>query len=256
VIWTDHADLKYVYQNGSVWYKNPIGKLVYWLSQRVRAVILVSENEKGHITESLQRPAPHNYVVIYNGVSSAEITPAKRSAKDKGAIIFTATSRLVTAKGIGELVEAFHNLRLERDDVRLWLFGEGPEAERFKALAEGDERIVFWGFPDDAMSHVAASDVFVHPSYHEGFSISLIEAAKLGLPIIACNVGGNPEIVSDGVDGLLIAPRDAAALLHAMQSLADDKGVRERYGQAARKVYEDSFVWENIVKEKYVPLYE
>lgn len=256
VIWTDNADLKYVYQNYSVWYKNPIAKLIYFLSKKVRAVILVSKNEKKHIEEALGRAVPHNYVVIYDGVPSTKIVPAKRPPEDKDALIFAATSRLVRAKGIGELIEAFNSFSKTHKNTRLWLFGEGPEADHFKNLAGQNDQIIFWGFPESTLQRVASADVFVHPSYHEGFSISLIEATKLGLPIIACDVGGNPEIITPGKNGILTPAQNSDALAEAMTKLAASKELRERYGQASREIYEKNLVFETIVKEKFIPLYE
>ena len=256
VVWTDHADLKYIYRNNRVWYKNPIGKIIYRLSKHVRAVIIVSKNELGHIHENLGHEPPENYRVIYNGVDSEEVPRYPRNEEDKNAVIFAATSRLVTAKGINELITAFNEISGEHTEARLWLFGEGPEEAMFKKLAGNNEHIVFWGFPEDSLSKLSAADVFVHPSYHEGFSVSLIEAAKLGLPIIACDVGGNPELVEPNINGILVPPRDHVSLANAMLQLLGDKNKRIKYGKSARKTFEDKLVFEKIVKEQMAPLYE
>lgn len=255
IVWSDYADLKYVYQNNQVWYKNPVGKVVLLLSKYAKAVILTSESDKRLIEESLGHPAPANHVVIHVGVFSTKITPVPRPDSDKSAVIFGATSRLVTAKGIGELIEAFNEISAKLPDVRLWLFGEGPEEDKFKKRAEGNKRIIFWGFPQDTLARLAACDVFVHPSYLEGFSISLIEAAKLGLPIIACNVGGNPELVADKKNGLLIPARDAKRLAVAMEELATKQALRKQYGENALKSYESELVFEKIIEERFIPLY-
>ena len=123
-------------------------------------------------------------------------------------------------------------------------------------MAKGNKQIEFCGFPKDTLSRIAVCDVFVHPSYHEGFSLSLIEAAKLSLPIIACNVGGNPEIIENNVNGLLVAPKDSEALSQAMMKLAKDKKLRQKFGKAAHERFLKEFVLEKIVKERFIPLYE
>ncbi|MBA3758280.1 glycosyltransferase [Candidatus Saccharibacteria bacterium] len=256
VVWSDYADLKYIYQNNQIWYKNPVGKVVLFLSRFAEIVILTSKSDKKLIEESLGEPAPSNHLVIHMGVSSIQISKAKRQDVDKTAVIFGATSRLVTTKGIAELIHAFNSTSSKLPNVRLWLFGEGPDEEQFKRLAENNKHIVFWGYPEDTMERLASCDVFVHPSYHEGFSISLVEAAKLGLPIIACAVGGNPELVKDGENGLLIEAKDSGVLAGAMEKLATNKSLREEYGKNARKTYESSLVFEKIVRDKFVPLYE
>ncbi len=256
VIWSDYADLKYVYQNNTVWYKNPIGKVVWYLSRYASSIILTSQSDKNFIETSLGHALPERYKIVHYGVNSEEIPIIKRPTSDKEAVIFAATSRLVIAKGIGELIEAFNTISVSRDNIRLWLFGEGPDAEQFKAVAATNKHIVFRGFPDDTLSRVADVDVFVHPSYLEGFSISLVEAAKLGLPIIACDVGGNPELVVDHENGLLVSAQDAVALADAMAFLADNEKAREAYGKKAREAYESRLVFENIIKDTIIPLYE
>jgi glycosyltransferase involved in cell wall biosynthesis len=123
-------------------------------------------------------------------------------------------------------------------------------------MAEGNEDIVFHGFSINPLPQVAIADVFVHPSHNEAFSLSLIEAAKLGLPIIACNVGGNPEIVADGQNGLLVPPQNPDALYRAMKQLATNRTLRLKMGAAGEEKYHEGFEFETIVKEKYLPLYE
>lgn len=255
VIWTDHADLKYVYTNLNIWYKNPAGKLVYFFSRYAHAVTLVSESEKRLITQSIGRDLPKNYTVIHNGIPLNPIIPIKKPLNEDF-VIFAATSRLVATKGIGELISAFASAQKSINNIKLRLYGEGPEEINFREIAKGNKRIEFCGFPNDTLSRIAVCDVFVHPSYHEGFSLSLIEAAKLSLPIIACNVGGNPEIIENNVNGLLVAPKDGEALSQAMVKLAKDKNLRRKFGDAAHERFLKEFVLEKIVKERFVPLYE
>lgn len=258
IIWTDHADLKYVYANHPLWYKNPVGKLVAFVSRWADAITLVSHSEEGLIAAALGLSATKllpRYQVIHNGVIDQAVEPAGREAADSQAFIFCATSRLVTAKGIGELIRAFTRLQRQHQDIRLWLVGDGPEAKHFKLLAGDNPRIVFHGHVDMPLPSVAACDVFVHPSYHEGFSISLIEAAMLAKPIIACDVGGNGEIVRHNQSGLLIPARDADALYRAMKKLYDDRQLATRLGRQARANYEKDFRFEKIVADRFIPLY-
>jgi glycosyltransferase involved in cell wall biosynthesis len=256
VVWTDHADLKYVFQNVPVWYKNPVGKMVRRASRRADAVTVVSKNEGRLVAEALGlAELPANYHVVYNGIVDTDIEPMPREDADRQAVIFCATSRLVTPKGIGELIAAFKQIAGE-GDMRLWLVGDGPEEAAFKTAAGNDPHIVFKGFSPDALRWLAAADVFVHPSYHEGFSLSIIEAGMLAKPIIACETGGNPEAVQDNETGLLIPIKDADALAGAMRRLATDKPLRERLASNARSSYEQHFRFDTIVTEQFIPLYE
>jgi glycosyltransferase involved in cell wall biosynthesis len=255
VIWTDHADLKYVFQNHKVWYENPVGKLVHLSSRLADKITLVSHNEKILIEKSLGKKTTNKYVVIHNGVSDTAYEPTKRSHDDKDAIIFSATSRLVTAKGIGELIDAF--LAIEtKHNIRLWILGVGPEEKKFKTKAKASNNISFLGYPENALNYVASSDIFVHPSYHEGFSISLVEAAMLGKPIIACAVGGNPEIIENNRNGVLIKEKSADELCEAMEFLIKNPNKRKTYSINIRKTYDENFNFHNIVQDKFVRLYE
>jgi glycosyltransferase involved in cell wall biosynthesis len=253
IFWSDHADLKYVFQNTGIWYKNPIGKAVKFCSRLAETIILTSQNDKRLIEEALGEEISSKYVIIYNGIFDRPSLLNKHRGGNK--VVFATTSRLVTAKGIGELIHAFRQVS-KAVPSELWLFGEGPERNKFESLASGQDNIVFKGFPDDTLDQVAKADIFVHPSYLEGFSLSLVEAAMMGKPIIACDVGGNPELVENGKNGILIPPRDETALAEAMAKLAGDKQLRLKYGKTARKTYEDNYVFEKIVREKYIPLYE
>jgi glycosyltransferase involved in cell wall biosynthesis len=255
VIWTDHADLKYIYRNVRVWYKNPVGKIVRLASKAAQAITIVSKNEGELVAAALQTKLPVSYQTIYNGIVERAVEPQKRSKSDANAFVFCATSRLVTAKGIGELITAFQNLP-NSEHMRLWLVGDGPDEAKFKAQANGDPHIIFYGFSANALRYVAAADAFIHPSYHEAFSLSLIEAAMLTKPIVACNVGGNPEIIINNKTGLLIPEKDVNALKKAMSTLPTDQNLCKRLAKNARTKYEQNFQFDTIVKEQFIPLYE
>ncbi len=254
VIWTDTADLKYIYKNMTVWYKNPVGRLVRFVGRWARAIILVSYSEKALIEKELSQTLPANYSVIHIAGRDEKVKPRARSAADKKAVIFCATSRMVTAKGIGELIEAFRRLSPEYPNVRLWLLGDGPERSRFEAMAD-NPHIVFVGHTNKPLEYLAASDVFVHPSYHEGFSLAIAEAAMLGKPMVVTDIGGNPELVNQG-NGILIPIKNADALYQAMCSLVNNPALRQKLGQAARQDYVTKFDFATIMKKEIVPLYE
>lgn len=256
VIWTDHADLKYIYANHKTWYKNPVGKLVYATSRLADAITLVSHSEQRLVSAALGKTLSNHYVVVPNGVVDRAVTPYAGPLKKVGSFTFCATSRLVTAKGIGELIDAFALFVQKNPEAQLWLVGDGPEADKFKKQAGDTPGITFFGHSDTPLEFVASSDVFVHPSYHEGFSISLIEAAMLSKPIVACNVGGNPEIVHDHETGLLIPEKNASALLAAMETLYNQPSLAANLGAGARQLYEKDYQFDKIVTDTLLPLYE
>jgi glycosyltransferase involved in cell wall biosynthesis len=255
VFWTDCADLKFLYQNHTVWYKNPVGKLVYVMGKLANAVTIMSNNEMALIEESLHRPAPSNYTVIHLGARAQSTNKIDRKPEDKDAVIFCATSRLVIAKGIGELIEAFNMLSSNSTRYRLWLIGDGPDEAQFKQSAAGNQYITFFGHQDKPLAYVAAADVFVHPTHHEAFSLSLSEAAMLGKPLIATRVGGNPEIVSEN-NGILVPVKGTTALREAMQRLGEDASLRTSMGKQARDDYFEKFEFNQALRNRIITLYE
>ncbi len=255
VIWTDHADLKYVYGNHKSYIKNPVGKIVYFASKFANAVTLVSKSEYGLISDVLGHAPPKNYSVVYNGAFKDDIEKISHN-KISDLLTFICTSRLVKEKGIKELIEAFIKLSSTNKNVRLLIVGEGPDEDYFKNISQDHSNIKFIGYSSEVEKLLAQSDIFVHPSYHEGFSLSLVEAARAGLPIITCEVGGNPEIVSNGKNGILVPAKDTNSLFIAMSKLANDMVLRKSYGKAAREIYESSFIFENIVRDSFIKIYK
>jgi L-malate glycosyltransferase len=250
VIWTDHADLKYVFANHKKWYKNPVGKLAYTASKLADQIILASYSEKELIEKTLGKSLPAKYTVTPIGVIDV-YKPVKRTSHK---VIFVSTSRLVKAKGISELIEAFK--LMNGQNTILKLCGDGPEATHFKSQAHGVKNIEFLGHVNDVTRILKDADVFVHPSHHESFGLSLVEAEMCELPIIACRVGSIPEIVKEGVNGIFVRPKNIKDLVEAMRTLAENRKLRIRLGQAGRLIYLDNFQLDKIVKEKYLPLYE
>jgi glycosyltransferase involved in cell wall biosynthesis len=255
VVWTDHADLKHVWRNLQVPYKNPIGKWIYRAAHKADAITVVSESEYAEVIKNLPVSSIRDKVqVVYNGTSDA--LSSYSSILEDEEFTFCAISRLVTDKGIGEAIEAFARLQKEFPTVRLVLVGSGPEEEQFKKKASGIPNITFAGYQPDPLSFVARAHVMIQPTYHEGFSVALVEASMMKKPIIATAVGGNVEIIRDHETGLLVPPKDTQSLYTAMKSFYKDSTLREKLAANARIQYEQKFVFDTIVKERFLKLYE
>lgn len=256
VIWTDHADLKHVWKNIGIWYKNPVGKLVHNSARLADAITVVSKSELLLVGENLDendtiRTKLH---VIYNGVADTA-KKYKKPPKSK-TTTFCVVSRMVTDKGIGEAITAFEKLLQKHPKDKLLLVGDGPEMKDFKKQAKRNPNIKFLGYQKDPLKYVNEADIFVHPTYHEGFSVSLVEASMMSKPIIATSVGGNVEIIAHRKTGLLIKPRDVDALLSAMEMLRKDTVLRKKLGDKARAQYVKKFDFDNIVKQHIIPVYK
>jgi glycosyltransferase involved in cell wall biosynthesis len=124
---------------------------------------------------------------------------------------------------------------------RIVAVGQGPMEEEMRALHDrldlGD-RVLLLGRRDDAVRVLAACDVFTMASDNEGLPVALMEALALGLPVAATAVGGIPEAVTDGVEGLLVAPKDPEALAGAITAITEDPSRRAAMADAARRAGE------------------
>jgi len=135
-------------------------------------------------------------------------------------------ANLRAKKGYPDLLRAARIVADRCGDVRFVAAGQGPDEAALHALAaelELGDRFRFLGYVPDAARLVAGADLFVLASEHEGLPLAVMEALALGVPVVATRVGGIPELVQDGHSGLLVAPRDPAALAGAILTLTDDE---------------------------------
>lgn len=150
------------------------------------------------------------------------------------AVVFLYLGRLTVDKGLLDLARAFAVV----PEAVLALVGPDEEGltDRIRAACGAQAgRLRFVGYTGEPQAYMAASDVFVLPSYREGFGSTVIEAAACGLPAVATRIYGLTDAVVDGVTGFLIPPRDPASLAKRMRELAGDASLRQRLGTAARE---------------------
>lgn len=256
VVWNDHADLKHIWKNLYQWDKNPVGKLVYFAALCSHAIIVSSKSEAQFIAQNLHDNSLvwKKFSLIYNGARDVSASYKNMSHTDT-CLTYCIANRLVTDKGLNETINAYMSLHKQHPDTRLLILGDGPEADDFRELAKDDSSVVFLGHQSNPYEIMSQSDVFLQPTYHDAFSVVIVEASMLGLPIIATAVGGNREIIFDKKTGLLVPPKDTVALEEAMELLYRDSALRKKIAIAARKNYLTSFMFDDIVMEQIVPLY-
>ena len=154
-------------------------------------------------------------------------------------------------KGHKELFEAMASLK-EHYPLHALIVGGGRRIDEVKALAASlglADVVHFLGPRPDVPDLLHAMDIFVLPSYSEGLSLALLEAMAAGLPVIATAVGGTPEVVTDGGNGLLIPPRDAAALAAALERLLGDPDFARRLGANARDHVREHYSLDRLGRE-------
>jgi glycosyltransferase involved in cell wall biosynthesis len=254
IIWTDHADLKHIWRNVSVWYKNPIGKVIYRAAHHTSAITVVSRSEQSLVSANFPKKSQlhKKLVVIYNGVTDVSGDYPKNKAP---VFTYLVASRLVKDKGISEVLDAFKDVHKKHKNTSLNIIGDGPDSAFFDKKANNLPGVQLLGYKSQPLTYMAIADVFVHPTYHEGFSVALVEAGMMSLPIIATRVGGNVEIIVNNKTGLLVPIKDSPALAKAMNSLYENNKLRESIAKNARIQYIQRFQFNKIVHDSFIPLY-
>ncbi len=173
-------------------------------------------------------------------------------------IVFTFVGRIVRDKGINELVAAFRNISQENENVRLMLVGPfedhlDPVSDETRNEIKSNSSIITTGFQSDIRPFLAASDIFVFPSYREGFPNVVLQASCMELCCIVSDINGCNEIVQNGENGIIVSPKNTVQLQEVMDRLAEDADFRKVCGQEARKRvvenYRQDVLWENIYQE-------
>ncbi|MCK4374717.1 MAG: glycosyltransferase [Candidatus Brocadiae bacterium] len=220
VVWTHHATAPRWWLLRRAFYKLFAG--------RTDAHVFVSEAVRDY-QHRTARVAPNEHV-IHNGV---DLGPFLAVRPEPGPV-FGAVGRLVPLhKGFDLLIQAFARLCREKDEVTLKIAGDGPERGALEELARVEgvaDRVEFVGFVDDVAGFLSGINVFVNPSRWEAFGNTLVEAMAAGLPCIAAQVGGLPEVGGDLVRW--VRPDDVDDLYAAMREMA---GVRYSREQVARQ---------------------
>ena len=239
-----------------------------WMSRHTDAIFAVSGQLKDDLVKHIGMPEA-SVEVLHNGVDLSRFNVAGRanaqtSARDalrrewgvpEGVLVVGSVGRLAAVKNYGLLVRAVASSGL---DVHLVFAGEGPERATLTALAESlgiASRVHLLGHCNDVDRVLGAFDVFVLPSFSEGMSNTLLEAMAAGVPPVASAVGGNGEIVRDGVDGRLFASDDEAGLAACLVALCRDDALRGRLATAARERVHAAFDIRHMI-ERYEQLYE
>jgi len=185
------------------------------LAPLIDRIVTVSDDLKAWLEETVKLPGA-KLLVIPNGVDTERFSPARRlegrqalQVSDETTVVGT-VGRLNGIKDYPTLLTAFADVARRAEHVRLVFVGDGPQRAALEAAAAAlgmKERVSFLGERTDVPALIAGLDVFVLPSIAEGMSNTLLEAMAAGRPVVATSVGGNPELVEDGVTGTLVPAR-------------------------------------------------
>ncbi len=171
-------------------------------------------------------------------------------------LIFGFVGRLVGDKGINELVSVFKEINIKYANTKLLLVGWvedklDPLQESTKHEIKTNKNIIAVGAQSDVRPFLKIMDVFVFPSYREGFGMSIMEAAAMDLPVICTDISGCNEIITDGFNGTLIKPKSTSDLYNAMDLFINNPTLVKQMGNATRTniiaKYEQEKIWKEAL---------
>jgi glycosyltransferase involved in cell wall biosynthesis len=205
--------------------------------------------------------------VIYNGIDTDYFDPeaidstkrldlAKKYGADQGPVIGIA-ARLTSQKGHCFLLKAFRQILPDWPNAKLLIAGDGPDRSSLEGLALElgiSQNVMFLGAIKDIRGFLSILDLFAHPSVFEGLGIAVIEAMSMCLPIVATRVDGLAELISDGVEGILVEPGNPTALANAMNRILKDHELGKTLGLRAREKAVKLFSLQAMI-EKYEEFY-
>jgi glycosyltransferase involved in cell wall biosynthesis len=230
------------------WYVRPA---LRWTLQRAGALTAITEDCRQH---ALRAGAPAEAIrLVFNGTDLRRFSPAASGqAIDPrfGPHMIFACRQLFPRKGIRFLIQAAAELKPRFPDLKVVLAGDGFERADLVRLAEelgiaSDVTFLGWVPNADLPPYYRASAVSVIPSLEEGFGIPAAEAMGCEIPVVASDAGGLPEVVEDGVTGVIVPRGDPHALAEAIASLLEDPERRRRMGKAGRERALRMFDWDN-----------
>jgi glycosyltransferase involved in cell wall biosynthesis len=244
-------------------YRNPVLKRIYvhlerHFSRFTDKLVLVSDGDRDAARKYGLAPET-KLAVIKNGLDTGLLQAArdasglkKRLGLDDAGPVIGTVARLHRQKGVVYLVRAASRIRQELPGARVLCVGGGPlRSKTAKAIRKLglEETVILLGETPDAAGLIPAFDVFVLPSLWEGLPFVLIEAAALGKPIVATNVAGNNEIITDGETGILVPARDPDALSAAVIKLLRDGKLAANLAAAARRLIPPRFTLDRMVRD-------
>jgi glycosyltransferase involved in cell wall biosynthesis len=239
----------------------------FLLFKKINKIVPVAKSVREDVLKNNWSVPEEKIFVLENSIDYrrfADVSISKEDAKKmlglpSDAFVFGTIGRLAPTKGLLYLIEAFPKVKEQKPSAHLVLLGDGPcraELEQQASNMSCRDSIHFLGYRDNIEQLLRGMDVFVLSSVAEGMPRAILEAMAAGVPCVATEVGGIPEIISGNNVGVLVSPKDSEALAEAMISIANitDEKLEKQVEKAQNRVRQ--FYSHQIVQEKLRKLYE
>lgn len=169
----------------------------------------------------------------------------------KDIIIIGNIAHMADHKGQIYLIRAANIIKNKYQNIKFIIVGDGGLRSRLELEAHKlglNDILIFTGFRKDVISFLAAFDIFAFPSHLEGLGTSLLDAMAMRKPIVSTTAGGIPEAVKNGINGILVPPKDPESFAKALLSLIENRALRLKYGNAGRTLVEEKFTVDKMVE--------
>jgi glycosyltransferase involved in cell wall biosynthesis/serine acetyltransferase len=240
------------------WYTPGHRRLLRWVQNLSTLVIANSQAVRNFLIQE-DGFDPKRIGVVRNAVDFerfADVSSARGELfphlRPEDKLIAVVANMNVETKGHMDLIRAAVEVCQDYPETRFLLIGDGPERPRIESMARQlkvSQNILFLGKRNDVPKILTCCDLFTLPSWAEGLSNSVLEAMAAGLPIVATRVGGTPEIISDGVNGLLVPPKDSGALAEAIVKLLSDRTLARALARSAQERARAEFGFERLLAD-------
>ena len=241
--------------------RSAFSKIIFYLGHYLTILfcdITIAVSEKAKKDVSWFPFVQNKIKVIYNGIAIFDLLLKEESrlilaSKDSKKIIIFSISELHKNKGVDVALKALSLLPEEtKEKIIYCVASPGEERENLERLAEElniSNIIRFLGFIPDAKKLLSGADIFLLPSRTEAFPYSILEAGVAGLPVIATNVGGVPEVIHDMQNGILVHPQNPKETAEAILYLLDHKEKQKEFGEEIKKTITNFFSLEKMLGE-------
>jgi glycosyltransferase involved in cell wall biosynthesis len=229
-----------------------LAKILYRASLHRTQVIFENPEDRDTFIRNRLLQSGQTSLIPGTGVDVEKFHPVPKN-NDEPLILFA--SRLLISKGVLEFVEAAQQVKKTGSKARFAIAGTpdpgNPASIPPKQVNEWDRSglVDVWGWQNDMPAALAKADIFCLPSYREGVPSALLEACASGLPIITTDVPGCRDVVSHGVNGLLVPPRNPQALAEAIEKLLANPALRNDMGTSGRQLALEKFSLEKIIEQ-------
>ncbi len=257
IVHSPHGHIFYGYFG---WFKNNLFIFLEKLTSLItdRIITLTQRGKEEHIKYKIA--PPNKFVPIYSGIdikefSNFQVNRVKEKEKLNISLdvpVVGTVNRLDPVKGNQYLIASLSEVVKFFPTIKVIIVGDGSEKEKLKHYVTElglSENVIFLGLCKDVRQILSTFDIFVLPSLNEGMGRCLLEAQALGIPVIATKVGGIPDVVEDGLTGILVSPRNPKEMAETIIRLLRNKAARKNMSEAAKKWIGERFGVESMVKK-------